>query len=304
MGKISCVKMDPIYRTNHQQTGIAWNVTAAIYERDEANDLALLRSGGNSLLPVEQRFLQGLNTWCRRAIHLQCAGGTDTLSLWNLGAAEVVGVDISENMLTVARRKSAALAAPASWYCCDILDTPHELDDSADLVYTGKGALPWMMDIQAWADVVARLLKPGGKLYVFEGHPLDWVWDMDAPTYQFSAQTGNYFTEAVATDRGWPMFSDAIQEHANKDQFHVHERQWTLGAILNSLVAASLQLEHFEEYPDLFWNQFPHLPPELARRLPHTFSLLMQAPNPCPSLTRAQGRIPPSLGPFPHVGEG
>jgi ubiquinone/menaquinone biosynthesis C-methylase UbiE len=268
--------MKPLYRKNHQQTGIAWNVTAAIYERDEADDIALLRSGGNSLLPVEQRFLHDLNTWCKRTIHLQCAGGTDTLSLWKLGAAEVVGVDISENMLAVARRKSTSLAAPARWYCCDILDTPHELDCSADLVYTGKGALPWMMDIQAWAAVVARLLKPGGKLYVFEGHPLDWVWDMQAAIYQFSKQTGNYFDETVATDRGWPMFSNAIEKHPDKNQLHVHERQWTVGAILNSLVAAGLQLECFEEYPDLFWNQFPNLPANLARRLPHTFSLLMQ----------------------------
>jgi ubiquinone/menaquinone biosynthesis C-methylase UbiE len=268
--------MNEIEKGRHKQTGLAWDVTAAVYARDEAEDLALLRSGGNRLLPPELRFLQGLNTWCQRAVHLQCAGGTDTLSLWGLGAAEVVGVDISANMLAVARRKSAALAAPARWYCCDILGTPHELDGSADLVYTGKGALPWMMDLQAWAAVVARLLKPGGRLYVFEGHPLDWVWDMQAETYQFSKQTGEYFGELVATDRGWPMFSDAIQEHADKDQFHVHERQWTLGAILNSLVAAGLQLMCFEEYPDLFWNQFPNLPAALVHRLPHTFSLLMR----------------------------
>ncbi len=268
--------MDQTHKDKHQQTGIAWNVTAAIYERDEADDLTLLRSGGNSMLPAEQRFLQGLDAWCVRAVHLQCAGGTDTLSLWNLGATEVVGVDISEKMIAVAQRKSAALNVPARWFCSDVLATPHELDGSADLVYTGKGALPWMMDIHAWATVVARLLKSGGKLYIFEGHPLDWVWDMQAVTYQFSAQTGNYFDETVATDRGWPMFSDAIVEHPNKDLLHVHERQWTVGAVLNSLVTAGLQLECFEEYPDLFWNQFPNLPADLARRLPHTFSLLMR----------------------------
>jgi SAM-dependent methyltransferase len=260
----------------HKQTGRAWNVTAAIYERDEEADIALLRSGGDSMLGPERRFLQDLPTWCGRAIHLQCAGGTDTLSLWKLGAAKVVGIDISEKMIAVAQRKSAVLGAPACWYCCDVLNTPHELDGTADLVYTGKGALPWMMDIQAWAGVVARLLKPGGRLYVFEGHPLDWIWDMGATTYQLSSQTGNYFSEAVATDRGWPLFSVPIQEHADKDQLHVHERQWTLGDIMNSLVAAGMRLERFEEHPDLFWNQFPNLPAELAGRLPHTFSLLMR----------------------------
>jgi len=132
------------------------------------------------------------------------------------------------------------------------------------------------MDIQAWAVVVARLLRPGGKLYVFEGHPLDWVWDTAASTYQLSAQTGNYFSEAAVTDRGWPMSSAPIQNHAHQDQLHVHERQWPLGTIMNSLVAAGLSLERFEEHPDLFWDQFPQLPAELRGRLPHTFSLLMR----------------------------
>ncbi len=268
--------MDKIERDRHTETGVAWNVTAAIYERDEEDDIALLRSGSNSLLSPERRFLHDLNSWCGRAIHLQCAGGTDTLSLWKIGAAEVVGVDISEKMIRIAQHKSTLLSAPARWYCSDILDTPHELDNTADLIYTGRGALPWIMDIQAWAGVVVRLLKPGGKLYVFEGHPLDWVWNMESTTYQLSSRTGNYFSRTVVTDRGWPLFSDAVHEHVHKDQFHVHERQWTLGEIMNSLIATDMRLERFEEHPDLFWNQFPHLQPELSGRLPHTFSLLMK----------------------------
>lgn len=268
--------MDPRKKAKHTETGVAWDVAAGIYERDEQKDIALLSSGGSSLTALEQRHLGDLKGRCSRAIHLQCAGGTDTLSLWKLGAGEVVGVDISEKMIAVARRKSSALDAPARWYCCDILDTPHELDGTADLVYTGRGALPWMLDIQAWARVVARLLKPGGRLYVFEGHPLDWVWDMAASTYKLSQQTRSYFSQAVATDRGWPISSTPVQSHVHKDQLHVHEHQWTLGDILNSLVAAGMSLEHFEEYPDLFWNQFPNLPADLASRLPHTYSLLMR----------------------------
>ncbi len=268
--------MDKTKRDKHRETGVAWNVTAAIYERDEEADITLLRSGGDSLLSPEHCFLHDLNSWCGRAIHLQCAGGTYTLSLWKMGAGEVVGVDISEKMIAVAQRKSTLLSAPANWYCCDVLDTPHELDNTANLVYTGRGALPWILDIQAWAGVVARLLKPYGRLYVFEGHPLDWVWDMEATIYQLSSRTGDYFSETVVTDRSWPLSSDTIRKHPNKDQLHVHERQWRLGEIMNSLVATGMRLERFEEHPDLFWNQFPHLQPELSGRLPHTFSLLMQ----------------------------
>jgi SAM-dependent methyltransferase len=268
--------MDGSGRDRQAQTARSWDVAALVYERDQEADIAFLRSGGNSLLGPEQRLLSGLAKWCKRAVHLQCAGGTDTLSLWKMGAAGVVGVDVSSRMIAVARHKAKVLAAPAQWYCCDVLDIPLELDATADLVYTGRGALPWMMDVQEWARVVARLLRPEGKLLVFEGHPLDWVWDMGASSYQFATRTGNYFADSVVEDRGWPISSDAIQGDASRDHLHVYERQWTLGKIMNSLIAVGMSVVHFEEYPDLYWNQFPNLPAELATRLPHTFSLLMR----------------------------
>ena len=270
--------MDSTKKQMHKDTGDAWDVTAAVYERDLERDIDMLRRGDVSLQAPELGYLHDLDRWCRRAVHLQCAAGTDTLSLWKLGAAEVVGVDISARMIAVARQKALALQAPARWYCCDAIDTPHELDGMADLVYTGKGAIPWMMDIDAWARVVARLLRPGGRLYVYEGHPLDWVWDTEASEYRLSPQTGSYFAEDVAQDRSWPITSDPIREHAEGGRLHVYERQWTLGHIMNSLVAAGLRLERFEEHPNLFWNQFPNLPADLAARLPHTFSLLMCMP--------------------------
>jgi SAM-dependent methyltransferase len=242
-------------------------------------DIAFLRAGGKNLCLPELRYLRDLGLWCKRAIHLQCAAGGDTLSLWNQGAAEVVGLDISDKMISTARRKSDALNAPALWYCCDVLQAPHELDGTADLVYTGRGALCWIMDIAAWSRTVARLLKRGGRLYVFESHPLDWVWDHAVSELRIDPHPpyGNYFSQVISVQKGWPeTYIPAASLPPNNEQATKHERQWTLGQILNSLVDAGLQLERFEEYPDQYWDQFPNLPKEIACRLPHTFSLLMR----------------------------
>lgn len=266
----------------HEDNRRAWNEAAQEYEKKIEADIAFLRAGGKNLMAPEMPFLKDLGLWCRRAIHLQCAGGRDTLSLWNQGAAEVVGIDISDRMIACARRKSDALNAPARWYRCDVLETPPELDGTADLVYTGRGALCWIMDIAAWATVAERLLTPGGRLYVFEGHPLDWCWDMNSAEYKLDAEPpfGDYFAQAVSIDQGWP--TSYIPESAvppRERQAPKHERQWTLGQILNALVASGLRLERFEEHPDLYWDSFPKMPPEIARRLPHTFSLLMRKPQ-------------------------
>ena len=156
-----------------------------------------------------------------------------------------------------------------------------ELDGAADLVYTGRGALCWILDIAAWARTVARLLKPAGRLYVFEGHPLDWVWDPNATNLRPDPEPpfGNYFSDAVAVNQGWPeTYIPAEAVPPKEEQARKHERQWTLGQIMNALVDADLLLERFEEHPDLFWDSFPLLPKDLTDRLPHTFSLLMRKP--------------------------
>lgn len=271
----------------HESNRAGWNEGAARYLEQVERDIERLRAGHKNLCPPELDLLRDLGAWCRRAIHLQCAGGLDTLSLWRHGAAEVVGVDISDVMIECARRKSEALGAPATWYRCDVLDTPRELDGTADLVYTGRGALTWIQDLGAWAAVVARLLAPGGRLYVFETHPITWIFDPEAPTVKLCEADPNdpelgpfmsYFSERASVSRGWsPQYIGELDRprSALSAKF---ERQWTIGALLNALIGAGLLLERFEEHPDRFWQDFPNMPAEIADRFPHSFSLLMLRP--------------------------
>ena len=125
----------------HAATGTAWDEAAERYEGWLAEAIELIRGGGSNLFPEEEELLGDLHG-TSRAIHLQCAGGRDTLSLWRLGVAEVVGVDLSPRMIDLAERLTAATGAPATWFVSDVLDTPHELDGTADLVYTGPRLAP------------------------------------------------------------------------------------------------------------------------------------------------------------------
>lgn len=267
----------------HQQNRAAWNEAAHYYEITFEQAVEFLKAGGKNLLKVELPCLERLSEWCERAIHLQCAGGTDTLSLWNHGAREVVGVDISDRMIDIARRKGEAIGAPASWHRSDVLDTPHELDGTADLVYTGRGAIGWIMDLQPWARVIHRLLKPGGRFYLFEGHPLGWVWHPDGHVLEFDPNPpyGNYFERTVGVTTGWPetyIPKDVVP--SAEQQAKKNEHQWTLGDIINSIISAGLILERFEEHPDLYWDMYPNLPKDTISRLPNTFSLLARKPAP------------------------
>ena len=102
-------------RGMHAANRLAWDEAAERYEGWLEEAIALIGGGGTNLFPVELELIGDLRGRCRRAIHLQCAGGRDTLSLWNQGAAEVVGIDFSPRMLELATRLSEAVGAPARW---------------------------------------------------------------------------------------------------------------------------------------------------------------------------------------------
>ena len=260
----------------HRENERAWDLAAAKYAAQVQQDVASLEAGETSLLPAELHLLGDLSDGCNRAIHLQCSHGQDTLSLWKLGARQVIGVDISAEMLKLAQEKTRLLGAPVHWIHCDVLHIPAELDSSADLVYTGKGALPWIMNLDRWAEVVTRLLKPGGRLLVFEGHPLNWVWEPEAKDFILRAEGGDYFTPQPRANRDFPASAIIRFTPSGEAAPQAYEHQWTLGAILTALAQAGLRLDRLEEYPQHFWPQFEAIPPERLDRLPHTFGLLMR----------------------------
>jgi SAM-dependent methyltransferase len=263
-------------RELHQGNRDAWNRTArAGYCLESERHIELLRQGGSGLMAAERRILGDLSGWCERAIHLQCSHGFDGLSLLNAGARELVGVDISEEMLASAKEKSDALGAHATWICSDILDTPEELNGTADLVYTGKGAICWMIDLDAWAAIVVRLLKPGGKFLLYEGHPLDFLWDESAATYVLR-EGASYFQGEPTPERGFP-FAAAGRVDSSRP-VNLTSRVWTVGETVTALVNAGLIISLLEEVAEPFWDQFKHIPPAELHKLPHCYAILALKP--------------------------
>ena len=259
----------------HAANRQAWDEAAERYEGwlDEA--IVLIRSGGTNLLAPELELLGDLHG-CRRAIHLQCAGGRDTLSLWNLGAAEVIGVDFSPRMLELAARLTTATGAPARWIEADILDVPAELNGTADLVYTGRGSLLWLADLDGWAATVGRLLAPDGRFVLFEGHPAEWLFDVDADGHWFLTDY-DYFAGAEAS-KGWaPEYIDRLSV-PDADQSWKFARAWTLGEILTALLGAGLRLERVAEHPTDWWGGHGDVAPEERGRVPLSFSVLARPP--------------------------
>lgn len=105
-------------------------------------------------------------------VHLQCHIGTDTLSLARLGAASVTGIDLSSASLEEARKLAKAAGTAIDYIEADVYSAPAALNRQFDVVYTGVGAICWLPSIERWAQTVAALLRPGGRLFIRDAHPM------------------------------------------------------------------------------------------------------------------------------------
>ena len=260
----------------HESNRAGWNEGAQQYTEKIASTVAFISQGKSNLHPIERQNLGDLRTWCRTAIHLQCASGKDTLSLLNEGVEEVIGVDISDVHIanayqTTTELEKAGYPVKARWMRCDVLDTPHWLDGWADLVYTGRGALCWLHDMDRYAGVVARLLKPGGVYHVLDDHPVTNLFDNEASTYVLRG--AGYFDKCEESV-GWPSTYIGDLPGIPIDKQSVkYERNWTLAEITKALIGAGLAVEYLGEHVEPYWNRFPNLRADLKGIIPLTFSI-------------------------------
>lgn len=255
----------------HHETARAWDVVARAKYRAEFDDhVALLRAGRHNLLEAEAVTLVPLLPGSH-VIHLQCSHGLDTLGLLNAGAESVLGIDISAEMISQARETAAAVKFPGEFLSSDVVDAPEELTGTADIVYTGRGAVPWILDLTAWAATVCRLLRPGGHLFLFEGHPLDALWERDADHPVLRADV-SYFGDGAREHPGFP--SEVVRRELGEGHPKLRERHWRPGEVIDELLHAGLSLLHFREYSTQFWDQFPKWPTSVRDSLPHSYSVL------------------------------
>jgi SAM-dependent methyltransferase len=188
-------------------------------------------------------------------VHLQCHIGTDTLSLARLGA-RMTGLDFSGASVAEARRLAAAIGQSVEFFEANVYDAPSVLGrERFDFVFTGIGALCWLPKIQRWAEVVAELLRPGGWLFIREGHPMLWALD-ERPDGQLAVEFPYFEREEpeVFDEGGTYVETDVVFE-----QTVSHSWNHGLGEIITALQDVGMQLTTFVEHDSVPWAAFPGL---------------------------------------------
>ena len=184
-------------------------------------------------------------------VHLQCHIGTDTLSLARLGARSVTGLDFSAPALEVAARLAADCGAVIDYVESELYRAVEALGSARfDLVYTGIGALCWLADIHDWAQVVAALLRPGGRLFMREGHPMLWTLADPRPDGLVVVEFPYFETAGVHFSQ--PLSYVAHDEPlASPDIVHFNHG---LAQVITAIMDAGMSLTAIEEHDSVPWN--------------------------------------------------
>lgn len=259
--------MDPYTETNRH----LWNGWTTLHLASALYDLDGFRAGQSSLQDFEREELGDVAG--KSLLHLQCHFGQDTLSLARLGA-QVTGVDLSDRAIAEARKLSEELQLPATFIQSDVYALPDVLDETFDIVFTSYGVLSWLPDLDRWAQIIARYLRPGGIFYIVEFHPILGMFDDTGTCCVYP-----YFPQEE------PLRFEARGSYADTTAAFTHDAyEWphSLGEIVTALLTAGLQLEYLHEFPYSPYNCFPFLEERAPGRyvlrghlhpVPHVFSI-------------------------------
>jgi SAM-dependent methyltransferase len=219
---------------------------------------------GYSQLPRQMLGLDGAPEWPalrallpdvrgKRVVDLGCGFGWVSRWMREQGAASVLGLDVSQNMIARARQDTAD---PAVEYRIADLDTLSLTDQAFDLAFSSL-TFHYVVDFGRLARAIRKGLAPDGQLVFSIEHPV------------FMAAAHPSWTHDASGRKTWPVNGYAIEGERRTDWFvkGVLKYHRTLGTTLNTLIDAGFHIQRVEEFAPTRAQieQTPSLAEELER---------------------------------------
>jgi len=219
---------------------------------------------GYSQLPRQVKGLDGAPEWPairamlpaltgKRVADLGCGFGWASRWMRAQGAASVLGLDLSENMVARAR---ADTSDPAIDYRIADLETLELPEAAFDLVYSAL-TFHYVEDFGRLTRMIHDALLPGGDLVFTIEHPI------------FMAAAHPHWISEEDGRKTWPVNGYSMEGERRTDWFArgVLKYHRTLGTTLNTLIDAGFTLRRIEEFAPTHEQieQWPDLAEELER---------------------------------------
>jgi len=153
--------------------------------------------------------------------------------------ANAIGVDLSNVAIDEAKKLAIKTGSDAQFIISDILELDQNHDHEYDLIFSSYGTIGWLPDINKWAEIVCKFLKPGGKFVFAEFHPVVWMYDDDLKEITYNYNQAEVIQEELDG-------TYAEKEAKIEGEFMVWNHG--LGEVINALLKQGLILKDFQEY--------------------------------------------------------
>ena len=219
-----------------------WNETADIHAKGYVTGLVehIKAPDFSTFDEVEKRIFAKIGLKDKAVIQLCCNNGRELISVKKAGAGRCVGVDVSDKFITQGRELARLGNVEVEFVRSSVFDLPHELDGGFDLVYITIGALGWLPDLNSFFEIVSRLLKADGQLFIYEMHPILNMFDADKGL----AVQSSYFRTEPFEDGEGPDYMESSQTVKSVSYWFPHKLSDVIGGCLKH----GLSLTQFEEY--------------------------------------------------------
>ncbi|MCM1368086.1 MAG: methyltransferase domain-containing protein [Roseburia sp.] len=199
--------------------------------------------------PILSAMLPDLHN--KKILDIGCGMGQHAKQYSNMGAQSVLGIDISEKMLSYATEHNSADNIKYIKMAMEDIDT---IPGKFDLI-TSSLAFDYIEDFDEMMRRCYRLLTDDGRLVFSMSHPFVTAWDGKYPRYtcldtgeRIYANIRNYWVEGKRKIK-WVV-----------DDYELYHR--TLSSLINSIVKAGFTITECQEsrisdemrkqYPDVF----------------------------------------------------
>ncbi|GGK17937.1 class I SAM-dependent methyltransferase [Salinarimonas ramus] len=233
---------------NQQFTALAreaWDEAAPIHWKHTQRLVAAFENPETSFVtPLHAAELERAGLVGAEVAQLNCNNGRELISMTRLGARRGVGFDISAEFIDQAKRLARAADAPCTFEATDVYDIVDDHDGRFDLVVVTSGALCFMPDLNSYVRVARRLLKPGGRLNIYDCHPIVDMLELDRDRRNRPVEfVRSYFDKTPLRHRSGLDYVGGSTYDA-KEIYYFH---YTLEDILTAVLAAGFELETFKE---------------------------------------------------------
>lgn len=203
-------------------------------------------------------------------LSLGCGSGDDTAWLQSNGAKEVIGVDISKNLIAIARGKYPNVEF-------EVMDMENlSFDDSKfDMVYSSL-ALHYVSDWNKLFEQIYRVLKPGGRVVFSCNHPLETAMQAFRGESSYGVHIGRTIDNVTKQRKIYGDYMSTkdngvrLRTNTFADEHTVYSYHRTFGSMANSIINSGLSIQKVVEPVPL---------PELQKHSQEHYKQVLKTPK-------------------------